>query len=457
MNRNSYLLSALHWPAAKSCGPALPPFVARSRGLAGADTPGVAYRIRKVDSFKVVPQRHHHEAAKNSPAYTLIELLIVLVLISLLMVGIWALLKNWGGLYERGHRRTQRALLVRSLSDQFTDDLHDVTYRPPARAGKGRSRASPASLGNAVGLVGEKDWMVLDILQSLAPYHAAPRPQGAEMPQRVDEKDQWVVRSPELQRVVYWFQAHEDTVTDPLPENESPPFYGLLRLAVAREYFTGIASLDGGETPVSRGSSSLRSEVELICQTVTAPEDADVAGVDSSAMTSTDTASPDVGRPVWLPGVLQQDEITEVGWLEFRYFDGTTWQTSWDSRTDGRLPVAVEVKFELVDPPDENAAALTDEQQAEADLRGNAEEQSQDELNNAALLEGQAPEWADQSTGLSPLAADAEEGTPYYRCVVYLEPPKEWPESPTETDVTNEADEEPSDTGNQSPSDLGSN
>jgi len=383
--------------------------------------------------------RHQRNSAVDSAAYTLIELLIVLVLVSLLMVGIWALLKNWGGLYERGKKRTQHALLVRSLSDQLTDDLHDVTYRPPARGSRRRSRAS---LGNAVGLVGEKDWMVLDILQSLAPYHTAPTSQDAEPPPAPDEQAQWVVRSPELQRVVYWFQAHVDESTTPLPEDEPPPFHGLLRLAVAREYFTGIAALDGGETPVSRGRSSLRSEVEMICQTVTTPEDDTAIEPDAAIATSDEPASPDVGRPTWLPGVLQQDEIVEIGWLEFRYYDGTTWQTRWDSRRDGRLPVAVEVKFELVDLPDENGADLTDEQQAEAELQGNTEEQSQDELDNAAMLEGQAPEWADQSTPTNSPAAGDGEPAPYYRCVVYLEPPKKWAEPPTDTDVTGAAEEE---------------
>jgi type II secretory pathway pseudopilin PulG len=40
----------------------------------------------------------------------------------------------------------------------------------------------------------------------------------------------------------------------------------------------------------------------------------------------------------------------EVVLLEFRYFDGTTWLTQWDSSTQGGLPVAVEIVLGLVRP-----------------------------------------------------------------------------------------------------------
>ena len=56
--------------------------------------------------------------------YTLLELLIVGVLVSVLMAGVWSLLRNWSGLYARGEQRVQHMQLVRSLCDQFTDDVH---------------------------------------------------------------------------------------------------------------------------------------------------------------------------------------------------------------------------------------------------------------------------------------------------------------------------------------------
>jgi len=116
----------------------------------------------------------------------------------------------------------------------------------------------------------------------------------------------------------------------------------------------------------------------------------------------------------------------KVGWLEFRYYDGTVWSDSWDSRSQRRLPVAVEVKFQLVDLPEDDAAVLNDEQQAEAELQDMGADQTEAELDNTALLEGEAPEWAGQQEG--DFAVDQQQTPSYYRCVIYLEPPKEWPE-----------------------------
>ena len=72
---------------------------------------------------------------RSDHGYTLLELLIVWVLVTVLMAGVWSLLRNWSGLYERGEQRVQHMQLVRSLCDQFTDDVHAAAQvAPPARA-----------------------------------------------------------------------------------------------------------------------------------------------------------------------------------------------------------------------------------------------------------------------------------------------------------------------------------
>ena len=73
--------------------------------------------------------------------YTLLELLIVGVLVSVLMAGVWSLFRNWSGLYERGEQRVQHMQLVRSLCDQFTDDVHAAAQvGPPAWIATRRGR-----------------------------------------------------------------------------------------------------------------------------------------------------------------------------------------------------------------------------------------------------------------------------------------------------------------------------
>ena len=41
------------------------------------------------------------------------------------------------------------------------------------------------------------------------------------------------------------------------------------------------------------------------------------------------------------------DEIPELARLSFRYFDGGSWTSQWDSTASGRLPLAMEVGFDL--------------------------------------------------------------------------------------------------------------
>ena len=76
---------------------------------------------------------------RTASGFTLLEVLIVGILTSLLMLGIWSLFRTWSRLYERGERRVHAAQLVRSLCDQFTDDVRSVAYVAPPRQ-RGPSR-----------------------------------------------------------------------------------------------------------------------------------------------------------------------------------------------------------------------------------------------------------------------------------------------------------------------------
>ena len=73
-------------------------------------------------------------------AYTLLELLIVAVLVSVMMLGVWSLFRTWGDLYECGGLRMAQAQLVRSLCDQFTDDVLAVAYVAPLPDSPARNR-----------------------------------------------------------------------------------------------------------------------------------------------------------------------------------------------------------------------------------------------------------------------------------------------------------------------------
>lgn len=54
-----------------------------------------------------------------------------------------------------------------------------------------------------------------------------------------------------------------------------------------------------------------------------------------------------------LTGLGKADLLAEeVTLVQFRYFDGTEWQTEWDSESTGALPFAIEIQITLTDDPD---------------------------------------------------------------------------------------------------------
>jgi hypothetical protein len=81
-----------------------------------------------------------------------------------------------------------------------------------------------------------------------------------------------------------------------------------------------------------------------------------------------------------------KDRIPEVTRFQIRYFDGASWKTNWDSRTLDRLPVAVEVRFELDTKyswPDPVNEELSNEELSneETELREQREREQRDAQN----------------------------------------------------------------------------
>jgi hypothetical protein len=129
-----------------------------------------------------------------------------------------------------------------------------------------------------------------------------------------------------------------------------------------------------------------------------------------------DTASDQL---VGVQGILEQDFVPEVSWLEFRYFDGSSWSDSWDSAGGRGLPVAVEIRYFV----DEVQPAV------EADSTEDGLPSAEDEL--LPLAEDDAIESTADDVSLwtedQPLDQPQTEETPYHRCIVLLglaQPPR---------------------------------
>ncbi|MFW6170896.1 MAG: type II secretion system protein GspJ [Planctomycetota bacterium] len=351
------------------------------------------------------------------PGFTLLEVLIVGVLTSTLMIGVWSLFHTWGRLYERGERRVRQAQLERSLSDQFTDDVRSVAYvMPPPREGK-RSNSDASrqqSRGGNRALVGGADWMVLDLIQPPNPFAL---PGGKENSQGTDSNNQGL-QAPELQRVMYTFQppeseesgglssfveemaeADDSVVVGESEEAASEPFSGLLRIAIPVERHRELTTGSSG-TGVAQRSSGLREATWALRNLV-------------GGRSQQRPTNPLQGNSRTSATQLGQDEVPEVTAWEFRYYDGSGWTSSWDSRAEGQLPQAVELRFKLRKEGGDEPLTSSDgeTERVEAEPSGAGEEDSSAELETGS------------SRGLTAEESGGSQAeTPYFRCVVCLRP-----------------------------------
>ncbi len=378
--------------------------------------------------------------------FTLLEIMIVGVLTSVLMLGVWSLFRTWGRLYERGERRVQAAQLIRSLSDQFADDVRAVAHVAPprqqrSRGGSGsRSNRGTSSRKSGAGhqaLVGGADWLVLDVLQPPNPFLLSSGDSGAPADDAGAETA--VLYAPELQRVVYTFQPPRGDALDSLSPavtamaesddtelvngNDGTPMEspsGLLRMVVPVEQFDQLAAGDSALEGAGRslglssggiGSGGSDAAAWQLRELVMGPSDADGA---SSVYDTTAAATPDSSVQDGM-GMVSLDKVPEVIWLEFRYYDGSAWTNSWDSRAEGALPVAVEMRFEL---KKERSSEETISSDGETEL-------VDDGMSDAALDASLMPAESSMMTPTDSALDTAGEETPYYRCFVYLESRRE--------------------------------
>ena len=182
-----------HAPAATDCRPAdcrhrLP--TCRAAGRMGAERPAVLTvargparrdggcplpRVLRFDNARVFMTHRSASSTFGRPAprFTLLEVLIASVLIAVLMAAVWHVLDLYSDMFERGERRTEESQLVRTLAQQFSDDLagaiQDPVFIDPDSPGPTGARR--------FGLYGSSRELRIDVLQIPA-FETAPAVTG---------------------------------------------------------------------------------------------------------------------------------------------------------------------------------------------------------------------------------------------------------------------------------------
>lgn len=277
-----------------------------------------------MNHFAATNDKRQRDAARRRPsrrrpAFTLLEVVIAALLIAILMAAVYQTLFIYRMLFERGETRTEEIQLVRTLTQQFSDDLGGAIQDPVFTSA--RSRGSSGA--RRFGLFGNSTELRIDVLQIPA-FDIAPTPTAEEME---DTTEPHKLQAPEL-RTVYYSYFDSASLDSTLPDAR----VGLTRRELDFETPEELDDADStgfAEVPVL--DSEPAEEMPAAPSGSTFDQLLDV-GTDSSV--------------TWAPEVVS---------LKFRYFDGSRWRKSWDSLSRKGLPVAVEMTVAVASLDDADA------------------------------------------------------------------------------------------------------
>ncbi|NOX55562.1 MAG: prepilin-type N-terminal cleavage/methylation domain-containing protein, partial [Planctomycetes bacterium] len=328
---------------------------------------------------------------------TLVEMLIAMVLMATLLAGVWSLSHIFTRLFASGTQVVIEAQLVRSLLAQINSDLQAVVpisledrpsgsrtaalstnspptvpgVVPPIMSGQAVSTdgsGSTASIGVTVefltssslphfGLVGTEKALYVSVLQAAAPSVAEQLASEEEAAfggetlaepsfvsaatdgaasnsdleaERLDEEPRRPAYAPELRIVAYSFRDPTDTTAGGLPLPA-----GLIRREVPWEFAANLlqAATAAPETPSLAADFN---DVSIVGQATDVEMTADL----TDELEDLDPEQTFGGKGTTI--------VPEVVGVQFRYFDGQSWKTSWNSLQTGTLPVAVEVTLQVL-------------------------------------------------------------------------------------------------------------
>ena len=244
--------------------------------------------------------------------FTLLEVVIASLLVAVLMASVYQALFIYRKLFDRGETQTEEIQLVRTLSQQLSDDLVGAIQDPVFVDPKSRGPSGARRFG----LFGNATELRIDVLQIPA-FQVAPTPTAQDMEDTTQPRK---LQAPEL-RTVYYSFFESVSVDSTLPDAR----VGLTRRELDFETPEELDDTElAGFADVSLTEQAPSEEMAAASGTSTFDQLMEV-GMDNSVM--------------WAP---------EVVALQFRYFDGSKWRESWDSLTRKGLPVAVEMTMAVV-------------------------------------------------------------------------------------------------------------
>lgn len=274
-------------------------------------------------------------------AFTLLETIIAMTLMSLLLAIVWTMFSVYTKLETKGRRVVSEARLARAIDRQLRYDLlhivaidpssiDDVENSPDAdrttetSPKKDRTRPSDSIHGYFYGTTNEISFVV-----------SSGGPESEALPElRVISYQPRLGPSSNADNATGRMEAEAAEVSDldSSPKYETDP-QGMM---------DGMDRHDRSWSSYWENSRINESNSPLLStnRPITLDDD-DLIQLGSAAR-----GDEDDDQRLWV-GEDKVDEIPELKRVRFRYFDGTKWQEAWDSESEGRLPIALEIEFDL--------------------------------------------------------------------------------------------------------------
>ena len=309
------------------------------------------------------PQPRRAAAVLPRAGYTLMELLIAAVLTATLMTVIWGLLSMYNGWLTAGRVQSEERQLRRSLRTQLQEDLEAVAVMDSARNVRFLESAAEATLA-------EQDAVNRDFAEDPLVTAMQPALEAEDLPTWLQSLQ--LPRQPQGVPTVSMFGtstmlrlvvparigtnatfAAELTATPALEQRSSP-----VRIIVWQfRPWGGVAATgtSSAETEVSDAASqpsALTPDPGLTRQEwdgATLLQLAGEQGITPSDVTlNTESGAVSAATPIESATPLAEERIPETVAVQFEFFDGQAWQSSWNSTAQAGLPVALRLRMWMV-------------------------------------------------------------------------------------------------------------
>lgn len=294
--------------------------------------------------------------SKSRQAYTLIEMIISMVLVSALMSSVWGIMSLYNSLLTAGRDQTTQQQLVRSVFQLIDEDVRAVAISSPTdlvaldNTIPGQSNLTSLQMDLdafsekrsaglppvQISLTGTSTAIRLSLQRFVVPAHEAPSDidllnelGGGSQSESSQQPEGQAADVPEFQTVVYQLQSPGSA------DGANSLSSGFYRLQAATSEFQ---SLIAQRSTIEQNMATDDVAVgRPILEALLFPAADSLAEEEAS-----DTEIPEVSF----------ERIPEVVGCRFQYFDGRTWRDDWPSDQRFNLPAAVRVSLDVVSTAD---------------------------------------------------------------------------------------------------------